>query len=239
MCCGQGREVFLDGCFHLCFVPSLHWGDTACSLLQPSAPHPSPGSCCASPSSLPVCPRAARGEPEGRGRALSPQAGSRALQKPAAGSPPVGPAATSSHYSALHFPGLLAASPNSVSLMPYPSHALSLHLVSSISLSAPSPCALAAAPSCCAGWELPSCSPWGGSRGLLCTPGGHQHHPGDGSHLPHPSDPNSTCQGGETALQWPKGRGRLWLSSAGWSRDHQPMPRAGETPHFDSSQPPA
>lgn len=108
----------------------------------------------------------------------------------------MGPAATSSHHSALHFPALLAASPNSVSLTPYPSHALSLHLVSSISLSAPSPCALAAAPSCCAGWELPSCSPWGGSRGLLCTPGGHQHHPGDGSHLPHPSDPNSTCQGG-------------------------------------------
>lgn len=103
-CAGQGGIPGWKVCFHICFVPSLHLGDIACSPLQPPAPHPSPGSSRACPSSLPACPSAARGEPEGQGQALSAQVGSRAPQKPAAGSPPMGPAATSSHHSALHFP---------------------------------------------------------------------------------------------------------------------------------------
>jgi len=64
-----------------------------------------------------------------------------------------------------------------------------------------------------------------GFLGLLCTPGRHQHLPGDGSHLPHPSNPSRTCCGG-TALRWSKGRVRLWLLSAAQSRDHQPPAQA-------------
>ena len=228
LCAGQGGIPGWKVCFHVCFVPSLPWRNIVCSPLQPPAPHPSPGSSHACPSSLPVCPRAARGEPEGQGQTLSPQAGSRALQKPAAGSPPVGPAAASSHCSALHFPALLAASPYSISLTPYPSLPLSLHLISSISPSAPSSCALAAAPSCCAGWELPFCSSWGGFGWLL----GGALHPWQapaspwGWQSPTPSIQPQQHMPGGTALRWLKGKGRLRLSSARQSGDHQPRAQA-------------
>lgn len=82
---------------------------------------------------------------------------------------------------------------NSISLPP-----LSFHLISSTSPSAPSPCALAAAPSCCAGWEIPSCSPWGGFGWVLwgalypCQPPASPW----GWQSIHPTKPSSTCRGG-------------------------------------------
>lgn len=141
---------------------------------------------------------------------------------------------------------------NSISLPP-----LSFHLVSSTSPAAPSPCALAAAPSCCAGWEIPSCSPWDGFGWVLWG----ALHPWQAPASPWGwQSPNLSIQptpaahaGGELPCGGQKegaGCGCCLLGGAGTTSPmprhvppagcpEGPVPRAGETPDFGSSQPPA
>lgn len=85
VCCEQGRAGRYSRMKSLfshpfCTLPQYKmshlWKNTARSSLQAPALHPLPHSIQAHPSSLPVCPRAMRGEPRGRGLALSPWTGS-------------------------------------------------------------------------------------------------------------------------------------------------------------------